>query len=596
MSLMKSFNVNFFRENIKKSKAFLAFFLGIIPILNVLILIFSSTDSVYVPSLEGLSVLNFLFCFIIPIVISICLFGYIFKKKSVDFVNSMPISRKTIFITNTIGGIILILLLNLINSILIFILSITITNFIVPFNMIVDYFLIWSLIYIFIFVVSNIAVSISGNMITSIAITLLILFLVPFICSYIDFKDVYLTSSYAIDGSNINDLTVVANTNYTMPYNFIISSVFSNEIYLINTISIIKMLLLGIVYIVLGYYLFKNRKMEVCETSFKNIYVHNTFKCLTLIPFIVLFYEVLRFSDITTILIMIVMMLAYYFIFDLITRRNIVKIFVNLVFFAIFVIVCCLLLFIVSNILENKKNIIDVDDIKSISLVNYEYDSVYNFSTVMNNIEFSDKDMILDIINNSTGYLDTDSCNNYATVTLNLYNNDRYKLYTCVDSLNLESNDSFIKKFKDINFDDMYAFSIDGVVLDNSVKDELELAFSNVSLDTNIIDSRYTIDAYSYIDHKLVIYKFNYRMSEKLEELYVNTMNKKIINNLDDLQIYSGSCDDLYLIDTDGIVDFIKDNSVVDISKDYVTINIFTNKDTLRYSTNNMDVMRFFDD
>ena len=47
--------------------------------------------------------------FILPIIISICLFNYIYKKKSVDFINSMPISRKSIFITNTILGIIIII-------------------------------------------------------------------------------------------------------------------------------------------------------------------------------------------------------------------------------------------------------------------------------------------------------------------------------------------------------------------------------------------------------------------------------------------------------------------------------------------------------
>ena len=36
MNLMKYFNYNYMKENIKKSKAILAFFLGIIPVISIL--------------------------------------------------------------------------------------------------------------------------------------------------------------------------------------------------------------------------------------------------------------------------------------------------------------------------------------------------------------------------------------------------------------------------------------------------------------------------------------------------------------------------------------------------------------------------------
>ena len=37
MNLKAFFNMNFFKENIKKSKGLLAFLLGIIPIINIII-------------------------------------------------------------------------------------------------------------------------------------------------------------------------------------------------------------------------------------------------------------------------------------------------------------------------------------------------------------------------------------------------------------------------------------------------------------------------------------------------------------------------------------------------------------------------------
>ena len=187
MNLINLFNFNYLKQNLKKSKGALAIFVGIIPIINILIL-FLLNDNNYsneVITLPVLSTINFIGVFIIPIVISICLFGYVFKKKSVDFVNSMPISRKSIFITNTIGGIGILVLMNLINAIFIYILSSTLPNLVVPLGMIIDYFILWTVAYVFVFTVSNIAVSVSGNMITSLVVSALILFLVPFMHFFI---------------------------------------------------------------------------------------------------------------------------------------------------------------------------------------------------------------------------------------------------------------------------------------------------------------------------------------------------------------------------------------------------------------------------
>lgn len=45
MNLKAFFNMNFFKENIKKSKGLLAFLLGIIPIINIIILIILLTGN-----------------------------------------------------------------------------------------------------------------------------------------------------------------------------------------------------------------------------------------------------------------------------------------------------------------------------------------------------------------------------------------------------------------------------------------------------------------------------------------------------------------------------------------------------------------------
>ena len=119
MNLKVLFNFRYFKENIRKSKGLLAFFLGVVPIINIIILISILTlggDTLV--DFKSLSLSTYLGLYIIPIVLSISLFGFIFKKKSVDFVMSKPISRKSIFLTNTIGGILVLILFMLINTII----------------------------------------------------------------------------------------------------------------------------------------------------------------------------------------------------------------------------------------------------------------------------------------------------------------------------------------------------------------------------------------------------------------------------------------------------------------------------------------------
>ena len=114
MNLKSLFNFNFLKENIRKSKGLLAFLLGIIPIVNIIFLIILLTSSNNnLLDFNMLSFLTYAGIIFIPLSLSITLFGFILRKKSVDFVLSKPISRKSIFLTNTIGGIVIILFFGL---------------------------------------------------------------------------------------------------------------------------------------------------------------------------------------------------------------------------------------------------------------------------------------------------------------------------------------------------------------------------------------------------------------------------------------------------------------------------------------------------
>ena len=176
MNLMKLFNINYLKQNFKKSKVILSIFVGLIPILNTIILIMNfNNNNNNVFSFTEISVINFIGIYILPIIVSICLFNYIYKKKSVDFINSMPISRKSVFVTNTLFGILIFLSMLIVNVLLMLILTF-VFNIPITFMMIFDYLWYWFIIYMFTFSATNLAMTVSGNAITQVIVTLLLVF------------------------------------------------------------------------------------------------------------------------------------------------------------------------------------------------------------------------------------------------------------------------------------------------------------------------------------------------------------------------------------------------------------------------------------
>jgi len=104
MSLTKYFNKNYFKENIKKSKGLIALLVIIVPLITILSILLLINPQNYTKVLYENEIIwaNLICMYIIPVALSFILFGYVYKKSSVDFINSMPLNRKTIFITNMI--------------------------------------------------------------------------------------------------------------------------------------------------------------------------------------------------------------------------------------------------------------------------------------------------------------------------------------------------------------------------------------------------------------------------------------------------------------------------------------------------------------
>ncbi len=587
-------------------------------------------NSNQIPNLELLSNIHMLGIYIIPVVLSICLFGYIFKKKTVDFVGSMPISRKSLFITNTIGGILIIILMNAVSVALLAILGCLFPNLFIPITMLVDYFLLWTISYIFVFTASNIAMSLAGNAITGIAVTMLILFLVPFLNSYYHVKQglnspsnyqiacendacipehyaCYNNSTQCLEnkekhiyrpyGSNIANINY-ASKSYTTPYNIIYNTLIGDSgISLYSLKQIVIMTILSIIYIIIGLSLFKRRQMEVSETSFGNMKMHLLVKNLTLIPILCLTYEIISEStwDISIIFVFGII-IVYYFIYDLITKKAINHIIKNLFSLAGMTITVFAILFISDKVIrEQDTPILKSSSIKSVMIRSDLADGVYNYSDTLKNIKITNKDIIMETLKQiTTDQSDSKRNSHYLKVTYQtnkgLYQYEGYINETAFLKLKtmLRQDNQIISSFNNIDYNKVFAIKLGSNLYD--VKDKQELltkiktAMSKVTINTNIEPNDIlTASLYSYQNHELVEYNINLAIDNDLLKMVASENNQETKKHIN--PHFRAHCEgkeelcqnsNFWEFASQDITKYIKEhNQNVDLTKDYIIINFY---------------------
>lgn len=638
MNLMKSFNLNYLIQNLKKSKVILSIFIGLIPILNTIIQIMNLTiNETEILSLGQISSLSLIGTYFLPIIISICLFNYIYKKKSVDFINSMPISRKSIFITNTILGIIIIILTILINSILTLIVC-QILNRPIPIAMLLDYFGYLSLVYIFVFTATNLAMTISGNAITQIVVTLLLLFLIPYISIFtkalykenIDNTYLKCTTSeckpdkyYCYDDelcltnqkNNLYPIYIeeVKENTYTAPFAIIYNSLLVNN-NKINLTSNIKMIILSIIYIILGYKLFKLRKMEVSETSFKNIHHHNLVKSLTLIPIATIAYVLLSGTNLISSIFVVVIMLIYFLVYDLITKKSITNIKLTSLYFITTIIIVVGACYIIEN--NTSKNFtLNHKNITSIAIdLSSEINSSYK------RIIYSNNPKLINLVIKS-GLNDYD----YTYNTLNIYiktkDNKEYRTYFSFDEQTykeilklLEEEKSYLDAYKNINTKNIYAIKVgNNLYTKKEAKkylDIIENTLNNITIEEFInlqnkyvyYNDNYNITLYSYKEHNRRDLTISGYINYDLLNAIINDYNKELSNNIsniipEDYYIYyeNSYLNNTYNMDyyvlksaKNEIYEFILKNmnDKIDMKQEYFSFNIKLNGKNYIFTTN----------
>ena len=606
MNLKALFNFNFLKENVRKSKGLLAFLLGVIPIINIIFLIvLLTTSSSNLLEFDIVSFLTYAGITFIPLSLSVTLFGFVLKKKSVDFILSKPISRKSLFITNTLGGILVILVFMIINTLIFGLFGLVFESLTIPFGLLVDYFLFWFISYVFMFTVINLAIVLSGNLITSIVVALIILLIVPYLngINYIT-QDYYSGNNYIICENsdckpesyycyNDDDCEEhLLNNEYRLyygkllTYNFTAPLVMLNEAAnnndtFYNSMSLIKMIVLSVIYFAIGYFVFKNRKMENNETSFKSSFAHYLVKGITLFPICLLTYAIVEETGAIGWLISIVGIIIYSVVYDLITRREIYKPVKSLI-------ISALLFFLFTGVYASYFKVFDNPEkvIKKVDSITYE------------GMKITDTDLINNIIKslldkNTTGssyvynFIFTSGNTQYEVTEdinetlnsllqdeLNIWNKEKIKKFDFNRIHYMEYNDTMIPITKELK---------------NIIKDNIHKIDE---FDIDSLSETDTLYLYSYHNHHyesvMIPIKLDSELFNKIityqNELFIKFREKidyELSYNLNTYDSDVFSDEDYYVFDyvirsnMTKFINYLKNDNKIDANKDLTYIRVY---------------------
>ena len=606
MNLKSLFNFNFLKENIRKSKGLLAFLLGIIPIVNIIFLIILLTSSNNnLLDFNMLSFLTYAGIIFIPLSLSITLFGFILRKKSVDFVLSKPISRKSIFLTNTIGGIVIILIFMLINTLIFALFSCIFANLTIPFLLLVDYFLFWFISYVFMFIVMNLAIILSGNIITSLIVALIILLLVPYLngINYLN-EDYYAGNNYIVCDNEdckpdnyycYNDEECeehLANNEYRlyygklMTYNFTAPLAFlndaaNNNTSFYNSSSIIKMVVLSIVYAVIGYIAFKKRKMENNETSFKSSFIHYFVKGITLFPVCLLTYAIIDSTGTIGWLVSIIGIIIYSVVYDLVTRKEIYKplksIIISILLFLIFTGSYALIF----KSLSNPEKVLT------------QVDSIY-----YEDLEITDRNLINYIIKSLLDESPTQM--NYSYNFIFTSKNAKYEVTADVNEIlnNLLQDELNVwnsKKIANFNFNrlDFIEYNDTRIPITKKIKELIQNNIEKIDeFNINSLSQTDTLFLYSYQNHHYESIMIPVKLSEELfkeiityqNELFIEYLEKTSYEPYYNLNAYQSDVftdEDYYVFNyvirsnITKFIQYLKNDNEIDVNKDLAYIRIY---------------------
>lgn len=556
MNLRKLINFNFIKENIKKSLGILLFLFFIIPIVNILYLFNMLNQQIYVINLIDLTKMTYFASFIFPVVIAYILNNYLFKQNSLDFYLSKPINKRKLFFSNILAGLLLILVLLIINVIVFSLFNLT--NLSIPFALLFDYFIYTFVLYSFIYIVITLAISLCGNFITALIVSIILIWSFPITLDVDKLLSENYTETYIKFKGDNNEYYVDHIKNIKHPLTLPSSYVLKKEF---NTGDIIKTSLLSIIYIFAGYVLFKRRKMENITAGFKNESLHYVAKTISLLPFMLLNALFLKEKSIFTGLIITLAAIFYYLIYDLLTQKKLYKPLKSAIIFTWTYIILSLCFYGIISA-YNKKQVINCSELTTSNAY-----SEYLTSTVTS----------FDLIKNSFN-------NHSDTSELFNINNNSYQIIVPLSSdafTSIHKNDlsDYIKYINNASYKNTTAAYYNNYKLN---VDKLDL--DNIKIDKN--NYRLGIKLYIYKNHEYQILTIPNNVNKKTMNYITTFLNEKFLSYNDtskQISIINGNKDLTNLLeyvsekDDDALTNYLKKHYNDEYKGEYIELIYNTN-------------------
>ena len=551
MNLMKLINFNFIKENIKKSLGILLFLFFIIPIVNILYLFNMLNQQIYVINLIDLTKMTYFASFIFPVVIAYILNNYLFKQNSLDFYLSKPINKRKLFFSNILAGLLLILVLLIINVIVFSLFNLT--NLSIPFLLLFDYFIYTFILYSFIYIVITFAISLCGNFITALIVSIILIWSFPITLDVDKLLSENYTETYIKFKGDNNEYYVdhIKNIKHplTLPSSYILKKEF-------NTGDIIKTSLLSIIYIFAGYVLFKRRKMENITAGFKNESLHYVAKTISLLPFMLLNALFLKEKTIFTGLIITLAAIFYYLIYDLLTQKKLYKPLKSAIIFTWTYIILSICFYGIISA-YNKKQVINCSDLTTSNAYSeYLTTTVTSFDLIKN----SDTSELFNINNNSYQIIVPLSSDAFTSI----HKND------LSDYIKYINNASY--KNTTAAYYNNYKLNVDKLDLDN------------IKIDKN--NYRPGIKLYIYKNHEYQILTIPNNVNKKTMNYITTFLNEKFLSYNDtskQISIINGNKDLTNLLeyvsekDDDALTNYLKKHYNDEYKGEYIELIYNTN-------------------
>jgi hypothetical protein len=351
--------------------------------------------------------------------------------------------------------------------------------------------------------------------------------------------------------------------------------------------------------------------MEIAESSFQSENTHHLVKCLMMLPIVLCFISIyLQDQTIALLLVLSAIIITIYIIYDLITRKNNIKILKSFLYL-IGLILSSILLFTIIDLtssFEGNKRISkgDVSNIGINELYQYDYSNTETCSNI--DYKITDKKIINFIFDNVNKNIMINSSSTSVLVRFTLKNNQSYyfnvilsyeKYNELIDLLS--KNKGYSDEVRKIDFDNIYGIGIRNNYYSNEeskkVINLIKENYKNVDLkkilnNKNEYTSNYTyydIILYSYngsmitkhINSSLISDLSNYVINLQNEDYIINIKNKNIsINNIYAQNISQLFDEDIY----NNNVNLVSSSNKV--IYDFINQNIKQTVDLVNYDIN----------